>query len=66
MDIVELALEQGEERPGHGKGEWVITFVNGESKSGAIGILGDGYYALTHGSRTCYFDANKVTYMYQR
>jgi len=66
MDIVELALDQREDRPGHGAAEWIITFLNNESKSGTIGILGDGCYALTHGQRTYFFQADKVVYMYQK
>ncbi|MDN4061469.1 hypothetical protein QPK31_24920 [Massilia sp. YIM B02769] len=66
MDIVEYALVQREENPGHGEAEWSVSFVNGVTKDGTIGILGDGGYALMSGERTYFFNSDKVVFLYSR
>lgn len=62
-DIVEAALEQREERIGHGQVQWTVNFVNGETRGGTIGILGDGNYALIGINTIYYFAADKVAFM---
>lgn len=63
-DIVEHALSQREDRPGHMQVTWSITFVNNETRSGKIGMLGEGNYALEKGDRVYFFNSDKVVYMH--
>jgi len=63
-DVVGQAIANQEDRPGHGELTWSVTFINNETKSGTIGIVGDGTYALEKGERVWFFTADKVIYLH--
>lgn len=66
VDIVEAAIHNQENNPGHGEVIWIIVFVTNESIKGKIGILGGSNYVVEASDRTYFFSADKVAYMYPR
>jgi hypothetical protein len=66
QDIIEAAKSMAARNGAESDRNWVVTFIDGESRTGQLKRLGAGNYSLTKSDRTYYFHVDKVIRVYEQ